>query len=170
MITSGLFSRCFSSWTDTLLIMKRNDKNETERIKKQHPKSHLNKPRVQICPFRADCTYRNEAVQMHRGKEKNKESRADSRINHWKPNLCEFQQSFPQTSPSFWLSNIRAKEHMPMSIVWTPNEATRHTVTHSSNRIERSEIKSNETEKMRDSKRPRKNRRNRDRTRNSITM
>jgi hypothetical protein len=61
-------------------MKRKREKREREKVKikhnvrEQHPKSHLNKPEAQLCPFRADCTYRNEAMQMHReGKEKKAE-------------------------------------------------------------------------------------------------
>lgn len=57
---------------------------------------------------------------MHRGK-----------TSHTKQNrrkLVIRQEPSRKSFFSFGCRPFRAKEHMPMSIVWTPNEATRHTV------------------------------------------
>jgi hypothetical protein len=42
------------------------DKGKKKRKTAQHPKSHLKEPEAHICPCRANRTYRNEAMQMHR--------------------------------------------------------------------------------------------------------
>ena len=59
----------------------------------------------------------------------NKETRSENKDKKRKTNkFCKLDGSLPHGAFLFLLSNIRANEHMPMSIVWTPNEATRHTV------------------------------------------
>lgn len=76
--------------------------------KRQHPKSHLNEPEAHLCPCRADCTYRNEAMQMHRGVKQTRATTKDKPTEKDPSTVAAFRKAF-----FFSLSNpgnFRAKE------------------------------------------------------------